>query len=74
MILMKKMKQMTKMKEPKRNPLTKCLWQQLKTLVYLPKIKIQIKNHAKKIPPKLAYSEAPASQIKKRVKHLLMMM
>lgn len=31
-----------------------------------------MKNNVKKIPPKLAYSEAIAGQIDKLVKHLLM--
>lgn len=35
------------------------------------KVKIQIKNNVKKIPPKLASSEAGASQLNKLVKHLL---
>lgn len=51
MILIKKMKQMTKMKEPKRNPSTKCLRQQLKMTNLPPKIKIQIKNMPRKFLP-----------------------
>lgn len=37
------------------------------------KVKIQMKNNAKTFPPKLAYSEVPAGQIEKLVKHLLVL-